>query len=102
MERTIKKNETNALGYSELEKTQAIIELSEIKDLEEQIGCPLKIKCQMYTGFIIFDSDGNKYSITTMFEKYFYASKEPYNGNIVLFYYKDHKKTWWVKSDRSE
>ena len=43
MERLTKKNETNALSYSEEEKTQAIIKLSKYEDLEEQIGCPLEV-----------------------------------------------------------
>lgn len=102
MERLTKIKEINALGYTEEEKTQIIIKLSKLEDLEENVGCPLEVKCQMHVGSIIVDSNGNNYSIITMFEKYFYASKEPYNGNIVLFYYKDHNKTWWLNADRSE
>lgn len=90
-------------GIPNLEYLEQRIKCSDkYGELEEKIGCSLEVRCQMYIGSIIFDLDRNKYSITNMIDKYFYATKKPYNGNMILFYYKDHKKTWWLKKDKSE
>ena len=57
MERLTKKNETNSLGYSQEKITQIICKLSKLEDLEEQIDCPLEVRCRLYYGVKVFTND---------------------------------------------
>lgn len=86
-------------------------ELHRYKKLEEEIGCPLEIRCKLKTDQYIFDKYGEPYQIKTFYENFFivrYRGKEErleefgYYGAITDFPYSEYKKTWWLKADKSE
>ena len=76
-------------------------ELNKYKKLEKQIGCPLEVRCELYSNKTIYTADGDGFLITDLFYDLFIAEAE-YDFRTKEFKYSDHKKTWWLKADRSE
>lgn len=75
--------------------------IGKYEDLEEQIGCPLEVRCKIVLRALIYTDDGSDWIVQNVLDKYFWAScnTEYSNAN---FSWKDYKKTWWLKADRSE
>ncbi len=73
-------------------------ELIEYKKLEEQLGCPLKIRIKVNPGTSIYDKDGNEYLVEFIEKPFFIVNTSIY----MSFKWKDYKVTWWLKEDRSE
>lgn len=83
--------------------------MGKYEDLEEQIGCPLEVRCKIYQGVEVFvesvywDSldEEDKTSLTKQT-----VSSINSNGFSTFSgkqcYWKNHKKTWWLKEDKSE
>lgn len=131
MERLTDRNTISSLGYSEATKTQALIKLSRLEDLEEQIGCPLEVIVKaIKAGEVYIDSAyncnvgeiykiGNKEFVNLCYVKSEHIDKEEYkdiwcfefeevfddfykNPDTFIVKASDYKKTWWLKADRSE
>ncbi len=89
----------------------AVDKLGAHEDLEEEIGCPLEIRCMLETDQYIFDKYGEPYQIKTFYKNFFvarYRGKQErlegfgYYNVITDFPYSDYKKNWWLKRDGSE
>lgn len=85
--------------------TYALIvdKLGKYEDLEEEIGCPLEVRCRLHWLSNIYDKDGNKWKINDIYEDKFEA--ERWDGDLIsvkTYKYCDYKITWWLKPDRSE
>ena len=80
---------------------QVFEELYRYKKIEEELGCPLEVRCRLYDGAIIYDKNGRKMIVRDLGEHDFlaYQIKEPFAD---LMYIKGYKKTWWLKADRTE
>ena len=76
--------------------------MGKYEDLEEQIGCPLEVRCKITNGLSIYDKEGNRWIISQIEETYIdvYNSKDSYY--TMIFPYSDYKVTWWLKVDRSD
>ena len=81
---------------------QPMLELQKYKQLEEQIGCPLEVRCKLCDGTIIYDENGKPMGVEHIGEHDFYAYLigKPYMPR--LMYIKGYKKSWWLKADKSE
>ena len=111
MERLTKKVENEYLtaeDESEVNWFDFVEKLGKLEDLEEQIGCPLEIRCNICDNSIIYDQFGKKWLVRSVFSDAFIAydydlcnEKNP-KIERGLFYWKDYKVTWWLKADRSE
>ena len=87
-------------------KFKAFDKLGKLEELEEQIGCPLEVRCNLDINNKIFDRFGNEYIAKSIGKKDFiaYDAKKLEKNEIYreLFEWKEYKKTWWLKEDRSE
>lgn len=92
--------------YVDSDLTLAIDKLGKLEDLEEQIGCPLDVRCKLTYDSHIYDEDGRSYTEIIMFKDYIlaYDGREDENGMLeaTRFEWKGYKKTWWLKEDKSE
>ncbi len=75
-------------------------ELESYKKLEEELGCPLEIRCKLYNNMDIVTDDGFMI-IKRLYPDCLIAASE-YDFKEIKFPYKDYKKTWWLKIDKSE
>ena len=66
-------------------------ELIKYRDLEEQLGCPLEVRCKITTDTTIYDNN-----FTAIMNCGFGSNYE------FDFAYSDYKKTWFLKKDKSE
>ena len=78
---------------------QVFRELYTYKKLEEEIGCPLEVRCKLFIGVTIYDKNGNSKDIEEICKSCFGASD---GKEIIYCFYSNYKKTWWLKEDRSE
>lgn len=82
--------------------------LGEYEDLEEQIGCPLEVIIKAQINKKIYVNSEYYKDKTCEIE----ISKDNFFPNFEFksftddymydYYFKDYKKTWWLKEDRSE
>ena len=80
-------------------KQEILNKLGKLEDLEEQLGCPLDVYVKATTNGIIVD--GSKYQVKVRKDNYGYYFILS-NGSCYPFYLKNYKKSWWLKSDKSE
>jgi hypothetical protein len=89
-----------------------ITKLGELEDLEEQLGCPLDVAVKallngIYESYTDFSDNTTKtrhrdvrgvgeYGLIVINILCHYAECDE------TFEYKDYKKTWWLKEDKSE
>ena len=76
--------------------------MGKYEDLEEQIGCPLEVRCKLYEGQEIYDRTNRKCEITHLYKRDFMVKVKVQQDITFRILYKNYKKTWWTKSDRSE
>ena len=100
------KNFNKKEAYNDLEKTFDTFmeyhdEVQEYKQLENEIGCPLEVRCKLYDGAIIYDENGRKMIVRNLGEHDFltYQTK---GASANLMYIKGYKKSWWLKADKSK
>ena len=79
--------------------TLAIDKLGELENLEEQIGCPLEVRCNVFYNSTIYNCLGYKMTVKETYDDHFIAVIE---NDIFSFDYKDYKKTWWLKENKEE
>ena len=75
--------------------------LGRIEDLEEQIGCPLEVRCKLRNDGVIYNATGIGIGVEMIFENGF-VGYNALSNKMEYYYYNDYKKTWWLKLDRSE
>lgn len=92
--------------------SKTLDDLQQYKDLEDQIGCPLEVRCTVVpdTYIYTFGATMDNHDVVTR-RKVSKISKEgfviSYNTATgkernMEFIWKSYKKTWWLKADRSE
>ena len=77
-------------------------EVKEYRKLEEELGCPLEVRCKLCDGTLIYDKDGKSMVMEHIGEHDFYAVPIERPHIPRLMYIKGYKKTWWLKADKSE
>ena len=82
-------------------KFKAFDKLGKLKNLEERIGCPLEVRCKLVDGGYVYDAKGIGLRVEMIFENYF-IGWHALTDTSIWYYYKDYKKTWWLKPDKSE
>lgn len=87
--------------YNDYEHLEIIKKLTKLEDLEEQVGCPLEVRCQLFNNMIVYNDNGEIFIVNTIYPKSFVAELE-YDFKEIEFKYSDYEKTWWLKPDRSE
>ena len=85
--------------------------LDDVAELQEQIGCPLDVRCRIVIGTVVYDGDGTEYEVDHCEVECFagindtFYLDDPYLydwDSSANFKWKDYKKTWWLKKDKSE
>lgn len=79
-----------------------IDEVKEYRALAEQIGCPLDVRCKITNGLSIYDNYGQRWIINDIEQECFEVHSAEDSYFLDKLRYKDYKKTWWLKEDRSE
>ena len=74
-------------------------ELIKYRELEEKIGCPLEVRCNVFYNSTIYNCLGYKMTVKETYKDHFIAVIE---NDIFSFDYKDYKKSWWFKDDKEE
>lgn len=79
-------------------------ELIKYKDLEEEIGCPLEVRCKVVKNTSIFAELGyrkisNEWLVGEISSDGFICWQK---YAIRRYFWKDYKKTWWLKENKEE
>ena len=80
--------------------------MGRLEDLEEEIGCPLDIRCRVVTDSVIYDENGVEYKVVYVDKEHF-DCEDPFDNDmgytkLCAFDWEDYKKTFWLKEDKSE
>lgn len=75
-----------------------------LEDLEEEIGCPLEVRCKVVKNTSIFAELGyrkisNEWLVGEISSDGFICWQK---YAIRRYFWKDYKKTWWLRKDKSE
>jgi hypothetical protein len=91
----------NGFGYEVdlYDISNAVNKLGKLEDLEEEIGCPLKARCNVFYNSTIYNCLRYKMTVKETYDDHFIAVIE---NDIFSFDYKDYKKSWWLREDKSE
>ena len=65
-----------------------------LKRKEVEIGCPLEVRCNVYTGVKVFSEEGKKYNVTYTYKDGFITDENRY------FYWKNFQKNWWLNENK--
>ena len=80
---------------------KAVEELVDYKVLEQEVGCPLEVRLKITSSTIFWDDKGNPMKIYSIGEHEIVGHTLG-DGYTNGYSYRDYKKTWWLKEDRSE
>lgn len=85
---------------------QVIQKLGKLEDLEEELGCPLEVKCRVVTDSVIYDENGVEYKVVYIYKEHF-DCENPFDNemgycDLCAFDWVDYKETWWLKKDKSD
>lgn len=74
--------------------------------LEEQVGCPLDVRCNVVCDSYIYDENGIQYKVAYIAKEHF-DCEDPFDNDmgytkLCAFDWKDYKKTFWLREDKSE
>lgn len=88
------------------DKQEFINKLGRLEDIEEEIGCPLEVRCKVVTDSAIYDENGVEYKVVYAYMDYF-DCENPFDNemgycDLCAFGWVDYKVTWWLKKDKSE
>ena len=80
--------------------------LGELEDLEEELGCPLEVRCKVVCDSSIYDENGIEYKVVYINKEYF-DCEDPFDNDMgytkmCAFEWEDYKKTWWLKANKLE
>lgn len=86
--------------------------LGQLEDLQEEIGCPLKVRCEVVPNSYIYTFGTSmetldvitRRKVITISKEGIYISYATASGKErdMTLPWKAYKKTWWLKADRSE
>ena len=79
---------------------QVFYELYGYKKLEEEMGCPLSIKCRICTDMFVYLPDGKAYLIVGVRDSYFRIKID--DGSTETVSNAEYGVSWWFKSDKTE
>ena len=84
-------------------------ELLAYKHLEEEIGCPIEVRCKLYNGALICDTSGKILSIHSIDKNSFECKIPVFEKSIKavvvmnrIFSFSDYKMTWWLKDTKEK
>lgn len=88
---------------------ELVQKLGKFEDLEEQLGCPIEVVLEaLENGVYVEDYDGELLPIlrdwhncTKNTGAFGFLDKRVFN-KYAFYKWKDYKKTWWTKEDKSE
>ena len=92
-------------GFSPSEDLQICNIAKNTIDLEEQLGCPLEKLIQFSkqeTVYTIYGTHTNEIVIVDLNLGRIHISINGDINNSYCVYFKDYKKTWWLREDKSE
>ena len=100
------KNVDDYIRLATKDKQEFINKLGMLEDLEEQIGCPLEVRCKVVTDSVIYDENGVEYKVVNTYMDYF-DCENPFDNemgycDLCAFSWVDYKETWFLKKDKSE
>lgn len=98
------KNTDDYIKLPTKDKQEFINKLGKLENLEEQLGCPLEVRCKITTDTTIYDVNGNSYEIEYIHSNDFTTCLNGGFGSAYDFDFKynEYKKTWFLKKDKSE
>ena len=76
-------------------------EAEKYKQLEKQFECPPEVRCNIIDGNFVYNEKGIGIRVEMVFENYF-VGWNPLTDKTGYYDYKDYKKAFWLKEDRSE
>lgn len=91
--------------YNDIVRANARQKLGELEDLEEQLGCPIEKLIEFSrqeTVYTIYGTHTNEIVIVDLNLCRIHISINGDINNSYCLYFKDYKKTWWLKWDKSE
>ncbi len=99
-------------SYTDEEISNIIVKLGKLEDLEEQLGCPLEVRCAVVPDSYIYtfgttmenqDVVTQRHIVTISKEGFtiLYATATGKERKMELSW-KAYKKTWWLRKDKSE
>lgn len=103
MERLTKKVGNEYLtteGESEVNWCDFVEKLGKLEDLEEEIGCPLKVRCQLHNGKCVY-GEHDKERILNIWVNGI-VTMRLVDKKKTMHKFSNYKVTWWLKEDRSE
>jgi len=89
-------------GYCYLSEEQLVNKLGKLEDLEEQVSCPLEVRCQLHNNSYIFDKNSNWWRIIWIEKDFIRTENVDNRCEHHDFLWIGYKTTWWLKQDRSE
>ena len=106
------KNTDDYIKLPTKDKQEFINKLGKLEDLEEEIGCPLEVRCAVVPDSYIYtfgttmenqDVITQRHIVTISKEGFtiLYATATGKERKMKLSW-KAYKKTWWLKEDKSE
>ena len=101
MERLTKNKDFRFEQLGDLSTEQLIYQkLQKLENLEEQIGCPLEVRCQLYNGRCVY-GEYDKERILGIWVNGIITMRLV-DKKRTMHKFSNYKKTWWLKADRSE
>lgn len=100
------KNMNDYIKLATKDKQEFINKLGKLEDLEEELGCPLEVVFKALKEGIWVEEYNSfeKHNVRGIGLKGLEVIDNlcSYGECDFTCYYKDYKKTWWLKEDRSE
>ena len=88
--------------YNDIARANARMKLGKLEDLEEQIGCPLEVRCKVSYHTPVYDKCGKKFYADIILDNCFSSHNCELEDKHCRFLWKDYKVTWWLKENKSE
>lgn len=90
---------TKATGY-ELYVYDGVValKLGKLEDLEEEIGCPLEVRCKLYNTATVYGINGKERVIACWKDRF--ITVLCVNNMKIIHKYSEFKETWWLKEDK--
>ena len=79
---------------------KSIDKLGKYEDLEEEIGCPLEVRCKLYNIATVYGINGKERVIACWKDRF--ITVLCINNMKIIHKYSDYEETWWLKADMSE
>lgn len=98
-----KVTEFNIIDKAILNQTlEVAVKYRKIKDIEEQLGCPLDVLFKALKQGYIFTKFGKRYIENINYGCYGEKLLIRFSTETIDYHCEDYKKTWWLKENKSE